>query len=69
MQKVAEAMGETFDRKNLRSYLKHFGGMTKMIGAHASRTQPILRCWKLAIKQMLFLVLQAQPLMDVLFRL
>ena len=38
MQKVAEAMGETFDGKNLRSYLKYFGGMTKMIGATLQNT-------------------------------
>jgi acetylornithine deacetylase/succinyl-diaminopimelate desuccinylase-like protein len=38
MKNVAEAMGETFDPKNLRSYLKYFGGMTKMIGATLQNT-------------------------------
>lgn len=38
MQKVAEAMGETFNPNNLRSYLKYFGGMTKMIGATLQNT-------------------------------
>jgi acetylornithine deacetylase/succinyl-diaminopimelate desuccinylase-like protein len=38
MQKVAEAMGESFDPKNLRGYLKYFGGMTKMIGATLQNT-------------------------------
>ena len=38
MQQVAEAMGESFDAKNLRSYLKYFGGMTKMIGATLQNT-------------------------------
>ncbi len=38
MQNVAEAMGEPFDPKNLRSYLKYFGGMAKMIGATLQNT-------------------------------
>ena len=38
MKSVAEAMGENFDPKNLRSYLKYFGGMTKMIGATLQNT-------------------------------
>ncbi len=38
MRSVAEAMGESFDPKNLRSYLKYFGGMTKMIGATLQNT-------------------------------
>lgn len=38
MQKVSEAMGENFEPKNLRSYLKYFGGMTKMIGATLQNT-------------------------------
>jgi acetylornithine deacetylase/succinyl-diaminopimelate desuccinylase-like protein len=38
MKSVAEAMGEPFDPKNLRSYLKYFGGMAKMIGATLQNT-------------------------------
>jgi len=38
MQRVAEAMGETFDPKNLRKYLAYFGGMAKMIGATLQNT-------------------------------
>jgi acetylornithine deacetylase/succinyl-diaminopimelate desuccinylase-like protein len=38
MQKVAEAMDETFDPKDLRRYLKYFGGMKKMIGATLQNT-------------------------------
>jgi acetylornithine deacetylase/succinyl-diaminopimelate desuccinylase-like protein len=38
MKNVAEAMGEPFDSKNLRSYLKYFGGMAKMIGATLQNT-------------------------------
>ncbi len=38
MAKVAEAMGESFDPKNLRKYLKYFGGMAKMIGATLQNT-------------------------------
>jgi len=38
MRNVADAMGEPFDPKNLRSYLKYFGGMAKMIGATLQNT-------------------------------
>lgn len=38
MAKVAESMGEEFDPKNLRRYLKYFGGMSKMIGATLQNT-------------------------------
>jgi acetylornithine deacetylase/succinyl-diaminopimelate desuccinylase-like protein len=38
MQRVAETMGEPFDPNNLRSYLKYFGGMAKMIGATLQNT-------------------------------
>lgn len=38
MSKVSEAMGERFDPANLRSYLKYFGGMAKMIGATLQNT-------------------------------
>lgn len=38
MQRVAEAMGESFDPKNLRRYLGYFGGMAKMIGATLQNT-------------------------------
>jgi acetylornithine deacetylase/succinyl-diaminopimelate desuccinylase-like protein len=38
MSKVSEAMGESFDPSNLRSYLKYLGGMAKMIGATLQNT-------------------------------
>lgn len=38
MRKVSEAMGESFDPKNLRGYLEYFGGMAKMIGATLQNT-------------------------------
>ena len=38
MSKVSEAMGERFEASNLRSYLKYFGGMAKMIGATLQNT-------------------------------
>jgi acetylornithine deacetylase/succinyl-diaminopimelate desuccinylase-like protein len=38
MQRVAEAMGEIFDPKNLRKYLSYFGPMAKMIGATLQNT-------------------------------
>ena len=38
MKSVADAMEEEYDERDLRRYLKYFGGMTKMIGATLQNT-------------------------------